>query len=52
MRIGRNLPKSFYRIGQPAPSPEAASPAGASAHVESRTGAGDAGAQGAVSPLG
>ena len=24
MRIGRNLPKSFYRIGQPAPSPEAA----------------------------
>ena len=38
MRIGRNLPKSFYRIGQPAPSPEAAS-----AHVERGNGAGDAG---------
>ena len=24
MRIGRNLPSAFYRIGQPAPSPEAA----------------------------
>ena len=24
MRIGRNLPKSFYRIGQPTPAPEAA----------------------------
>ena len=43
MRIGRDLPKSFYRISQPAPSPEAASPAGASAHVERGNGAGDAG---------